>query len=79
MLLKGLKDSSDMFVENKVEKLELSDKLTSKLKSNNIFIIKDLWQMKRKDLKNLGFTDNEIGQIIIKLQLRGLDLSGRTY
>ena len=68
-----------MFVENKVEKLELSDKLTSKLKSNNIFIIKDLWQMKRKDLKNLGFTDNEIGQIIIKLQLRGLDLSGRTY
>jgi len=51
MLLKGLKDSSDMFVENKVEKLELSDKLTSKLKSNNIFIIKIYGRWKGKTLK----------------------------
>ena len=35
--------------------------------------------MKRKELKQLGFSDNEITQIIIKLQLHAIDLNKRSY
>ena len=66
-------------LEKNVEELELSNKLTSKLKQNNIIIIKDLWEMKRKDLKEKGFSDNEISQIIIKLQLQAIDLNKKIY
>ena len=68
-----------MILERNIEELQLNNKIINKLKENNIIIIKDLWKMKRKELKQLGFSDNEINQIIIKLQLHAIDLNKRVY
>ena len=70
---------SIMILDKNIEELQLNNKIISKLKDNNIIIIKDLWKMKRKELKQLGFSDSEISQIIIKLQLHAIDLNKRVY
>lgn len=66
-------------VNDNIDKLNLSSKITNKLKENNINIINDLWILKRKQLKELGFTDIEIKSIIISLQLQGIDLNKKIY
>ncbi len=68
-----------MILEKNIEELQLSSKVLNKLKEHNIVIIKDLWKMKRKELKQLGLTDSEISQIIIKLQLNAIVLNKRVY
>ncbi len=68
-----------MILEKNIEELQLNSKVLNKLKEHNIVIIKDLWKMKRKELKQLGLTDSEISQIIIKLQLNAIDLNKRVY
>ena len=68
-----------MILEKNIEELQLNNKILSKLKEKNIMVNKDLWKMKRKELKQLGFSDSEISQIIIKLQLHALDLNKRVY
>ena len=68
-----------MILEKNIDELQLNYKMINKLKEHNIIIIKDLWKMKRKELKQLGFSDNEISQIIIKLQLNAIDLNKRIY
>ena len=66
-------------LEDNVNKLAISDKLKEKLFSNKIKTIKELWQLKRKELKQLNFNDHEINDIIIALQLEGLDLNKKNY
>lgn len=66
-------------VEENIEILGLSKNLEEKLRKENINIINDVWLLKRKELKELSFTDQEIKSIIIALQLRGLDLNKRIY
>ena len=68
-----------MILEKNIEELQLNNKIINKLKEKGIRIIKDLWKMKRKELKQLGFSDSEISQIIIKLQLHAIDLNKRVY
>ena len=68
-----------MYIEKNIEKLKLSVAITNKLKENNILIINDLWQLKRTDLKKMGFTNDDINSIIIQLQLLGLDLNKKKY
>jgi len=63
----------------KIESLELSSNLTKKLKEKNILIIEDLWKLNRESLKKLGFNNYEINDIIVKLQLKGLDLNKKKY
>ncbi len=70
---------SIMILEKNIEELQLNNKIINKLKEKDIRIIKDLWKMKRKELKQLGFSDSEISQIIIKLQLHAIDLNKRVY
>ena len=70
---------SKLILEKPIEELDMSTKLTEKLKSNNLVYVKDIWMLKRKDLKNLDLSDNEINQIIIKLQLHGCDLNKKIY
>ena len=41
--------------------------------------IRDVWLLKRKDLKEKDFNDNEIKSIIIALELQGLDLNKKIY
>ena len=63
------------YLDNPIEFLKTNNTITNKLKKNNIIFVKDLWYLKRKDLKSLNFTDTEINEIIIKMQLNGIDLN----
>lgn len=66
-------------LEKNIEDLGLENKIISVLKANNVEKVEDIWQKKRKDVKAYGFSDSEIMQIIIKLQLYGLDLNRKIY
>lgn len=45
----------------------------------DVCIIKEIWILKRKDLKDIVLTDKEIKSIVISLQLEGLDLNKKIY
>lgn len=62
-----------------LETLGIDNNIISKLNKNNIYKIKDLWNLKRKDLKELDLTDLEIKHITIKLQLNSIDLNKKIY
>lgn len=55
--------------------LDLDEKILKKLKDNNINSFEELWLQNKKTLKELNFSQLEINSIIIKLQLKGLDLN----
>lgn len=63
--------------ENSIDSLGLSKKTYDKLKENNINDVKKLCQIKKKDLKNLGFLQKEVLEIEIKVQLKGFNLKNR--
>lgn len=67
------------YLELPIEKLDIKTNIISKLKLHNILSVKDIWYLKRKDLKNFDLNDSEINQIIIKLQLNGIDLNKKVY
>lgn len=66
-------------IEDKINELKIDKSIIEHLIANNINYIKDLWVLKRKDLKNIGFGDKDINKIIISLQLAGLDLNRKMY
>ncbi len=66
-------------LEKGIEELSLDTKALKLLKENDIITVEDLWSKKRKDLKELNFSDSEITNIAIKLQLYGLDLNKKIY
>lgn len=66
-------------LEKGIEELSLDTKALNLLKENDIITVEDLWTKKRKDLKELNFSDSEITNIAIKLQLYGLDLNKKIY
>lgn len=66
-------------LNQEIQKLDLENNLVKKLKDNHINIVHDLWKLKRVDLKKIGLNDNEINQIMIKMQLQGIDLNQKIY
>lgn len=68
-----------LILEKEIEYLELNQKITNILKSNEVYYIKDLWVLNRQDLKKMNLIDSEISQVTIKLQLSGIDLNGKIY
>lgn len=58
----------------KIDILMLGTEIKQKLKKKKITNLKQLTNLKRKDLSKLDFNQYEIEQIEIKLQLEGLDL-----
>lgn len=62
-----------------INNLSLSKELILKLNENNIKYIEEVWVLKRSELKSRGFTNEEINNIIISLQLIGLDLNKKKY
>lgn len=62
-----------------INNLSLSKEIVNKLKSNNLNYIEDVWILKRINLKNMEFNNDEIKEIIISLQLNGLDLNKKKY
>lgn len=66
-------------LEEKIKELEIDTDIIKKLNENKIYTIYDLWVLNRIDLKILKLTDNQINQIIIKMQLCGIDLNKKVY
>lgn len=58
----------------KIDILMLKTEIKQKLKKKKIINLKQLTDLKRKDLSKLNFNQYEIEQIEIKMQLEGLDL-----
>ena len=66
-------------LEKNINSLNLNEKINKVLERNNIFLINDLWLLSRNKLKDFGLVNEEINQIVIKLQLNGLDLNKKVY
>lgn len=66
-------------LKKNVDYLNLDNVIIEKLNSNSIHTVEQLWKLRRQDLKVLNFKDSEINQIIIRLQLVGLDLNHKKY
>lgn len=63
----------------RLEDLKLTNDILNKMNKNNIRSIEDVWILKRTDLKQMGFFNEEINLIIIELELLGLDLNKKIY
>ena len=59
--------------------LEIDPMIIEKLKKHQVLLVKDLWNLKRKNLKEFGLTDDEIRHVTIKLQLHSIDLNKKIY
>ena len=70
---------NNITLESSITNLISETNITKKLLNNNILKIKDLWILKRKDLKQIGLNDQEIKYITIKLQLHSIDLNKKIY
>ena len=66
-------------LEKDLSYLNLDTKIISILNDNNIYTINDLWGLNRKSVKTYNISDKDIHNIIVKLQLNGLDLNKRKY
>lgn len=66
-------------LKKNVDCLNLDNAIIEKLNNNSIYVVEQLWKLKRQDLKGLNFKTCEINQIIIRLQLVGLDLNRKKY
>lgn len=58
-----------------LKSLNIEEKILKKLSKNNINSLEELWVQNKKSLKELDFSQDEINSIVIKLQLKGLDLN----
>lgn len=67
------------YVESNIDILDLDKDIIKVLKDNKIDTVGTLWTQNRKGLKTMGLKDSDIKQIIIKLQLLGLDLNKKIY
>ena len=67
------------YLDKSIDYLELKKDILVILKDNNVKCISDLYVLDRKKLKSLGLCDRDICQIVIKLELIGLDLGGKKY
>ena len=63
----------------RLEDLKLTNDILNKMNKNNIRSIEDVWILKRTDLKQMGFSNEEINLIIIEHELLGLDLNKKIY
>ena len=70
---------TNIYAEKDIKILELDSEVVKVLVDNDIKTVGDVWVLNRKKLKALGLKDSDIKQVIIKLQLLGLDLNKRMY
>ena len=67
------------YVESNIDILDLDNEIIKIFKDNQIYTVGQVWTQTRKSLKGLGLKDSDIIQVIIKLQLLGLDLNKKIY
>ena len=70
---------TNVYAENDIKTMDLDSEVLKILLDNDIKTVGSLWELNRKKLKAMGVKDSDIKQIIIKLQLLGLDLNKRIY
>jgi mevalonate kinase len=70
---------TNIYAENDIKTMDLDSEVLKILLDNDIKTVGSLWELNRKKLKAMGVKDSDIKQIIIKLQLLGLDLNKRIY
>lgn len=70
---------NNSYLDKDISYLSLDDSITRLLIQNNLNFVRDIWILKRKDLKKYGLLDHQINSIIIKLQLNGLDINSKIY
>lgn len=70
---------NDIYLNKDITCLVNDEQTINILKSNEKSKIRDVWMLKRQDLKKMGLTDTKINDIIIKLQLNGLDINSKVY
>lgn len=70
---------TNVYAENDIKTMDLDSEVLKILLDNDVKTVGALWEMNRKKLKAIGVKDSDIKQIIIKLQLLGLDLNKRIY
>ncbi len=68
---------SNKYLDCDISELKLNKTIVEKLKENQILKIQDLWIKNRTYLKSIGLSDSQIKDVIIKLELIGLDLNKR--
>ena len=69
----------DAYLDKEISFLAVDEKILDILKQNSIINIRDVWKLKRTDFKKMGLSDSQVNNIIIKLQLNGLDINGKIY
>ena len=65
-------------LDQDISYLNLNPKIINILKDNDILSVYDFWIQNRKNLKKINLNDQEIKEIIIKLELHGFDLNKKT-
>jgi len=70
---------SSINVDDSIDVLNINPNIMDVLTNQNINTIGELWNLKRKDLKEFGLTGTQINHIIVKMQLRGMDLNHKKY
>jgi hypothetical protein len=66
-------------LDENIQKLDIENNVIETLNSNEIFKIKDLWPLTREELKEMGFSDQGVKNIVVHLQLKGMDLNRKKY
>lgn len=66
-------------LDKDIDILDLNNRLLNCLRNNNINKISELWEKTRSDLKEISLSQEDIREVSIKLQLRGLDLNKKKY
>lgn len=66
-------------LEDNINSLNLKKDIENKLKLHEIKSLNELWQSSRNDLRKCDLSNRDISEIIIKLQLLGLDLNKKLY
>ncbi len=67
------------YANSDIKMLDLDESIEKVLRDNDYNTVGSVWATNRKSLKAVGLRDVEIKQIIIKLQLLGLDLNRKIY
>ncbi len=67
------------YVESDIDILDLDSEIIKIFREHEINTVGVVWTQTRKSLKGLGLKDSDIKQVIIKLQLLGLDLNKKIY
>lgn len=62
-------------LKKEIKCIDIDNKIIDKLNKLDVSYVYELCMLNRKKLKGDGFTSKEINEIIVKLQLLGLDLN----